>query len=227
VGDSHAATWFNELSVVAAKQHVRIATFATTGCPFIPIVAKPAIPNGPTSTSQCLAARGQGMRGLTELKPMGIILSEHDRGYLGLILDKNGGVPSEPVQIALWRTAFKTFLHQMQDQGIRPGVILDDPTLPYEPAECVSRTQSLAACESPRGAALSTGRSLMSADIGVLKADPSVQFLAPDDFLCDEAGCPLELHGHLLYADTNHLTVGATQLMEPQLSNLLRSVGGG
>jgi peptidoglycan/LPS O-acetylase OafA/YrhL len=227
VGDSHAGTWFNELSDVAAKQHVRIATFATSGCPFIPIVANPAIPNGPTSTSQCLATRAQGMRGLAELKPVGIILSEHDRGYLGLILDKNGSVPSEPVQVALWRTAFKTFLHQMQDQGIRPAVILDNPTLPYEPAECVSRTQSLAACESSRGAALSTGQSLMSADIGVLKADPSVPFLAPDDFLCDEAGCPLELHSHLLYADTNHLTVGATQLMEPQLSNLLRSVGGG
>ena len=147
--------------------------------------------------------------------------------YLGLILDKNGSVPSEPVQVALWRTAFKTFLHQMQDEGIRPAVILDDPTLPYEPAECVSRTQSLAACESSRTAALSTGQSLMSADIGVLKADRSVPFFAPDDFLCDEAGCPLELHGHLLYADTNHLTLGATQLMEPQLSNLLRSVVGG
>ena len=61
----------------------------------------------------------------------------------------------------------------------------------------------------------------------VLKADPSVPVLAPDSFLCDEAGCPLELHGHLLYADTNHLTLGATQLMEPQLSQLLRSVSGG
>jgi hypothetical protein len=227
VGDSHAATWFNELSFVAAKQHVRIAAFMTSGCPFIPIVVKPAIQNGPTSTSQCKAARTQGLHGLTELKPIGTILSQHDRQYLGLILDKNGTVPSEPVQVGLWRTAFNTFLHQMQDQGIRPGVILDDPTLQYEPAECVSRTQSLAACESSRGAALSTGQSLMSADIGVLKADPSVPFLAPDDFLCDEAGCPLELHSHLLYADTNHLTVGATQLMEPQLSNLLRSVGGG
>ena len=116
----------------------------------------------------------------------------------------------------------RRFLHQMQDQGIRPAVILDDPTLPYEPAECVSRTQSLAACEATRGAALSTGEALMRADLGVLKADASVPVLAPADFLCDEAGCPLELHGHLLYADTNHLTLGATQLMEPQLLPITR-----
>ena len=64
----------------------------------------------------------------------------------------------------------------------------------------------------------------MRADLGVLKSDASVPVLAPDDFLCDEAGCPLELHGHLLYADTNHLTLGATELMEPQLSKLLTSV---
>ena len=169
VGDSHAATWFNELSVVAAKQHVRVAGFMTSGCPFIPVVVEPAIPNGPTSISQCLAARTQGMHALAELKPAGIILTEHDRQYLGLILDKNRDVPSEPVQVELWRAAFYSFLHQMQDQGIRPGVILDDPTLPYEPAECVSRTQSLAACEPSRGAALSTGQSLISADMSVLK----------------------------------------------------------
>jgi hypothetical protein len=227
VGDSHAATWLNELSMVAAKQHVRIATFATPGCPFIPITVLPGIPAGPISTSQCLTARAQGTRALLELKPRGIILSEHDRGYLGLILDKNGGVPNAPAQVDLWRTAFRTFLHQMQNQGIRPGVILDDPNLPYEPAECVSQTQSLAACEPSRAAALSTGQSLMSADVGVLKGEPSVPFFSPEDFLCDEAGCPLELHGHLLYADTNHLAPPATQLMEPQLSNLLRSVAGG
>jgi peptidoglycan/LPS O-acetylase OafA/YrhL len=227
VGDSHAATWLNELSVVAAKQHVRIGLFATSGCPFIPITVLPGIPAGPTSTSQCLAARAQGTRALMELKPRGIILSEHDRGYFGLILDKNGSVPNAPVQVDLWGTAFKAFLDQMQEKGIKPGVILDDPTLPYEPAECVSQTQSLAACEPSRVAALSTGQSLMSADIGVLKADPSVPFFSPEDFLCDEAGCPLELRGHLLYADTNHLTPPATQLMEPQLSQLLRSVTGG
>ena len=227
VGDSHAATWFNELSVVAARQHVRVAGFMTSGCPFIPIVVKPAIPNGPTSTSQCLAARAQGMRGLAELKPAGVILSEHDRQYLGLILDKNGNVPSERVQVASWRTAFKSFLDQMQGLGIRPAVILDDPTLPYEPAECVSETQSIAACEATRGAALSIGEPLMRADLGVLKSHASVPVLAPADFLCNEAGCPLELHDHLLYADTNHLTLGATQLMEPQLSKLLTSVLGG
>ena len=226
VGDSHAATWFNELSLVAARQHVRLAAFMRSGCPFIPIVVKPAIPNAPTSTAQCLVARAQGMQGLRELKPVGVILSDHDRQYLGLILNKNGNVPSEPVQIEMWRTAFKTFLGQMQDLGIRPAVILDDPTLPYEPAECVSRTQSLAACEATREAALSIGEPLMRADLGVLKTDASVPVLAPANFLCDKAGCPLELHGHLLYADTNHLTLGATQLMEPQLSNLLTSVLG-
>ncbi len=227
VGDSHAETWFNALSTVAARQHVRIDGFMTSGCPFIPIVVEPAIANGPTSTSQCLAARAQGMKALTELKPAGVILSEHDRQYLGLILDKNGNVPSEPVQVRLWRNAFKTFLEQMQDQGIHPAVILDDPTLPYQPSECVSQTQSLAACEATRQAALSIGEPLMRADLGVLTADPSVPVFATANYLCDEAGCPLELHGRLLYADTNHLTSAATQLMEPQLSKLLTSVLGG
>jgi hypothetical protein len=67
----------------------------------------------------------------------------------------------------------------------------------------------------------------MRADPGVLVKDASVLVLAPDDFLCDEAGCPLDLHDHLFYADPNHLTREATQLMEPLRSQLPTSVLGG
>lgn len=84
------------------------------------------------------------------------------------------------------------------------------------------REQSLAVCQATRQAG--SGESIMRADPGVREKDASVLVLA---FLCGEAGCPLELHGHLLRADTNRLTLEATQLMEPQRSKLLASVLGG
>jgi len=224
VGDSHAQTWFNELSSIAAKQHVHLVKYAWPGCPFIPIVVRP-LPDGPVSTERCLALRAQGMRLMAELKPKAIILSQHDGAYFGSILDKSGSVPARDAQVALWKKAFEAFLNQMQGMGIRPAVILDNPTLPYEPAECVSRTQSIAACEPTKEASLATAKALMSADRAVLsRYGSTIPVFAPDDVLCNQAGCPLELHGRLVYADTNHLLFGAIQLMEPQLSNLLRSV---
>jgi hypothetical protein len=111
----------------------------------------------------------------------------------------------------------------MMAEGIQPAVILDDPTLPYQPAECISRTGSIAACEPTRQASLSTARPLIDAERSVLANHPGVPVFAPDSVLCNRAGCPLEIDDHLLYADTNHLLFGATRLMEPEISELLRS----
>jgi peptidoglycan/LPS O-acetylase OafA/YrhL len=226
VGDSHAATWFNALSAVALKQGIRVAGYFEPGCPFIPVVVRP-LPNGPIDTTQCLAVRKQGMRLLAELEPKAVVLTQHDGQYLGLIVDKSGNVPTVKVQVALWRTAFATFLRQMIARGIRPAVILDDPTLPYQPAECVSRTGSIAGCEPSRAAALSTASLLLEAERSALAESSSkVPYFAPDSVLCNQAGCPLELHNELLYADTNHLLFGATRLMEPEIAELLRSAVG-
>ena len=119
------------------------------------------------------------------------------------------------------------FLGQMTAAGVRPGIILDDPTLPARPEECISRTGSIAACEPSRSSALAAARLLTSADrAAVASTRPSTPVFAPDDVLCDQAGCPLEIDNRLLYADTNHLLFGATRLMEPELAGLLHSVLG-
>jgi peptidoglycan/LPS O-acetylase OafA/YrhL len=222
VGDSHAGTWFNALSQVASRQGVRLAGYFEPGCPFIPVVVRP-LPNGPIDTSRCLALRKQGMQLLAELKPKVVVLTQHEGQYLGLIMDASGSVPATEVQVQLWKSAFGQFLDQMMAEGIQPAVILDDPTLPYQPAECISRTGSIAACEPTRQASLSTARPLIDAERSVLAKHPSVPVFAPDSVLCNRAGCPLELDNHLLYADTNHLLFGATRLMEPEVSELLKS----
>jgi len=223
VGDSHAATWFNALSSVAAIQKVRILLLTEPGCPFIPIEVRPA-PNGPVDTQQCLARRGEGMTLLSVIKPKAIVLTQHTGGYLGLIMDSSGNIPPQKKQVSLWEHAFLSFLEEERSLGVRPGVILDNPTLPQSPAECVSQTGSIAECEPSRSVAFASGRLLQAAELQVLAELRDVPRFNPDDVLCTATGCPLELNRHLLYADTNHLLYGATKLMEPQLSTLLRAL---
>jgi peptidoglycan/LPS O-acetylase OafA/YrhL len=226
VGDSHAATWFNATSNVASRQGVRLAGYFTPGCTIIPVVARSA-PDAATSTSQCNEERARGMRLLSQLRPKAVILTQHDGQYLGTIEDSQGSVPSVGEQVHIWQKGFSEFLRKMTSLGIRPAVILDDPTLPYTPAECVSRTGSLGACEPSRSTAFAPAKLLIRAERAALATtSPGVPVFNPDDVLCDEAGCPLELHGHLLYLDNNHLLFGATRMMEPDIASLLASVLG-
>ncbi len=222
VGDSHAGTWFNAMSEVGSKLNVRVVQIAEPGCPFIPVTVRP-LANGPVDTAQCLAFRKAGLHLLSELKPRAVVLSEHDGQYLGLITDKNGNVPPVPEQVVLWKAAVIEFVEEMRVQGIRPAVIMDNPTLPYDPAECVSQTGSIAACEPSLSTALSPGRPLIDGERAVF-AHAKVPVFDPDGILCNRTGCPLELHNQLIYGDTNHLLFGATRMMEPEITALLRSV---
>jgi peptidoglycan/LPS O-acetylase OafA/YrhL len=226
VGDSHAAAWFNAMSTVASRQGVRLAGYFIPGCTIIPVVARSA-PDAATSTSQCNAERARGMRLLSQLQPKAVILTQHDGQYLGTIEDSQGSIPSVGDQVRIWQKGYSEFLRKMTALGIRPAVIFDDPTLPYTPAECVSRTGSLAACEPSRSTALAPAKLLTKAERSALAStNPRVPVFNPDDVLCDAAGCPLELHGHLLYLDNNHLLFGATRMMEPDIASLLASVLG-
>ena len=95
---------------------------------------------------------------------------------------------------------------------------------PQPPAECVAQTGSITDYEPSRAVALGPGQNLSSAELQVLSRLKSVPNISPANLLCDASGCPLELHGSLLYVDNNHLTYAATQLLEPQVAVLLRSL---
>ena len=223
VGDSHSATWFNTISKAATQQHLRVLLLSNPGCPYISVAVRRA-PNGPLDPAQCLADKNSGLALLSTVKPTAVVLTQHSAFYLGNIMDASGSTPSEREQVALWRNAFRAFLVNQIASGARVGVILDNPMLPQSPAECVAQTGSITDCEPSRTAALGPGQLLSSAELQVLSRLKSVPYVSPASLLCDASGCPLERHGSLLYVDNNHLTYAATQLLEPQVAALLRSL---
>ena len=222
VGDSHAEMWFNALSDVGRKEGLRVLLLTEPDCPFIPVDVRIG-PDAVVNTSQCMARTSQGLRYLQTAKVKAVILAQHDF-YVGSILAPNGSIPSDSEQVLLWKHAFRAFLEKMTAEGIRPGVILDNPTLPQAPLECVSQTSSIPKCEVSRSVAFAPGRQLQDAEWQVLRAMAGVPRFNPDPTLCTATGCPIELDGHVAYADTNHLYYPATKLMEPQLSGLVRSL---
>jgi peptidoglycan/LPS O-acetylase OafA/YrhL len=222
-GDSHAGSWFDTLSDVAKRQGVRIVLLDNPGCPFIPIEVN-RLPNGPFDTAQCVAVRHSGSTLLSSLKPKAIVVTQNSAQYIGLIVDSNGNVPSQGEQVALWRNAFQSFIRDETEAGVNVGVILDNPTLPQSPAECVSQTNSIAECEPSRATALAPDRLLGNAELNILGHDRTVPYVSPDSVLCTANGCPISLNGKLLYFDSNHLTYAGTQLLDPEIEHLLRSL---
>jgi peptidoglycan/LPS O-acetylase OafA/YrhL len=223
-GDSHAGSWFNLFSHIANRQRVRVVLLDNPGCPFIPIDVH-RLPNGPFDTAQCVAVRNSGSDLLLSLKPKAIVLTQNSAQYLGLIENSKGNVPSQTEQVALWRNAFQSFIRDETKTGVRVGAILDNPTLPQSPAECVSETGSIAECEPSRSVALGPDRLLGNAELNVLDHHNNVPYVSPDSVLCTASGCPIVLNGKLLYFDSNHLTYAGSQLLEPQLVKLVRSLG--
>ena len=117
--------------------------------------------------------------------------------------------------LSRWRTVFEDAFDQ--DAGSRNTSSGNTRRSDAPIRACRNRlTERPCGLGSHETGGVSTAEPLMRADLAFCK-DPSVLVLAPDDFLCDEAGCPLDLHDHLFYADTNHLTREATQSMEPHL----------
>jgi hypothetical protein len=171
-----------------------------------------------------VAVRNSGTALLSSIKPKAIVLTQNSAQYLGLILSSNGNVPSQTEQVAMWRNAFQSFVRNEAKTGVRVGVILDNPTFPQSPGECVAQTSSIAACEPSRNVALGPDRLLGNAELQVLGHYKNVPYVSPDSVLCTASGCPISLNGKLLYFDTDHLTFAGTQLLEPQLAGLLRSL---
>jgi hypothetical protein len=221
VGDSHSSAWFREFTEVAQRQGVRVLLLSNPGCPFIPIAAHKEA-NGP-DIAQCAADRNSGMALLSSVKPAAIVLTQNSAQYLGLIVNSSGNVPSQTEQVALWKHAFQSFIREESAMGVRVGVVLDNPTLPESPAECVSQTSSIAQCEPSRAVALGPDRLLGNAELDVLNRG-HIPYVSPDTVLCNAAGCPIALNGKLLYVDANHLAYAGTHQLQPQLTKLFRSL---
>ena len=217
VGDSHAGAWFHAVSDAARSDGLRLIGVSEPGCPAISVEVAAITP---IDTQECVDLRQKFQGLLADLKPKALILTQHD-GYLGSILDRNGMVPSKDMQVNLWQQAYASFLTTLQIRHISPAVILDNPTLPWEPSACVAQKGSVSACEPSRTEALSVSRPLQTAELQVLRRQ-GVPYFAPDTVLCNSEGCPLELKGQAVYMDLNHLSPEATQDMEPQLRVLLQ-----
>jgi SGNH domain (fused to AT3 domains) len=219
VGDSHATQWIPPFDRAATALGVRLVVSSRGSCPSVPVdIARSATQQVPTSL--CVDTRRDTQSLIDELRPAAVVLA--NKGYVDSIVGDDG-VPDRADQLTIWTDALVSRVDELEHSGHRVGLILDDPTLSFDPNICIARKQSVDACVPSRSDALATTGPFNDAqrDAVASRGVPTLDAVAG---LCDEQQCALEHDGALVYRDKDHLTTYYTLSQIPAVTAFLHEL---
>jgi peptidoglycan/LPS O-acetylase OafA/YrhL len=223
LGDSHAGQWRRTLDQIARARHLKLYIRQHNGCPPYPVnIIDPL--RGDRKTALCLTNQLGDVRLLDALHPDAVLLAVWS-GNRDHLVDESGDKVPKAQQVASWEAGVRSMTGDLRRRGIPYGMILDEPTLPINAVDCIARLNQIAACERTRADALEASEPLLDVERKVMAETPSAPTLDMTAALCDADRCRLEVDGHLVYADSHHLTdafaIYAQPLVEPIVTALL------
>ncbi len=179
---------------------------------------------GHQKTVLCLSLQLGDVRLLDALHPDAVLLAVWS-GNRDHLVDDQGTKVIKAQQGVVWEAGVRSMIGDLRQRGIPYGMILDEPTLPINAVDCIARLNQIAVCERTRSEALAISEPLLDVERKVMAENPSAPTLDLTDVLCDADHCRLEIDGHLVYADSHHLTDAfatyAQPLVEPIVATLL------
>lgn len=89
-------------------------------------------------------------------------------------------------------------------------VLLQVPSFPYEPKECLKRYIAIKkvepmTCKIDRNSVAAASNAYLASIERLQKKFPKVIFFSPDKFLCNEISCSALIDDKIIYSDRNHL----------------------
>ena len=218
LGDSHAGQWRDVLSEVAKDRDVKLLVRQHNGCP--PYLVDTTTPESDTKTEECRKEQAATLRVIEALSPDAVVVANWS-GRIERIVAEDGSTPPVEERIRLWEEGARELFDVFADQGIRLGVILDEPTLPFNAAKCLDREGSAEACQTTRKDSLERSKPLLEAERRAIEDHPGAEVLDMTTVLCNEDTCLLEVDGTLTYVDTHHLTDAYAMKLFPEISDLV------
>lgn len=148
--------------------------------------------------------------------------------YPNRVKDLSNPTISDPNQI-IENGMRRTFSSLLRSQK-RVIVVLNFPTLPYDPELCIARpfriTNHGNKCRLPRtfldaSRAYSDYKSVLTS---VIKDYPEIRTYDFSQFLCDDKYCYVAKDGVLLYGDRNHLNENGSRFVAPSIMKAIRAL---
>lgn len=216
-GDSHAAQWLPVFDEVAQARGIRLLVHTYGNCPSVevPITNE----TGPTRTDpSCGAFRRRSEQLIRSEHPSAVVLA--NATYIGMMIDRDGTVPSTDRQVEIWGDAYRRQLARLADDGIPTGVIVDNPRAPFDPITCLGRTRSPANCTFSRRDGLAGVGRTNARVRSVAGEHDGVEVMDTADRICARRECAAVVDGEPIYRDSNHLTEHFVRSMRPDVEHL-------
>jgi peptidoglycan/LPS O-acetylase OafA/YrhL len=218
VGDSHAAMWSPALEAAADDLQVRLLVRTYGGCPAPDIfVARTGFAD---VSEACLAYRAQTRALIDELQPELVVIGSGD--YVGRLLSAPGGKAlSREEAIAAAARASGEFARWVEAQGSRVAVIRDNPTLPFDPIECLAEGDPAQTCSPERSEVVPPLEQATKPQYGSLRAAGVTSFFDPTPLICGATVCLVVRDGQPVYTDDNHLSLSFVRAQTARIADFM------
>ena len=214
-GDSHAATWFPALDVIAHQRDWRLIDLTKSACPVADTtVYGSRLMRGYT---ECDTWRDAAMARIASLKP-DLVVTTGRTDYSVM----SGGSKLGPSASASALSAALTRTYRQLDKVAGTVVVLRDNPMPgTDMVECLARHQ-----DSPSDCDRSVSQLKREPRIESAAASAaSVDYVETASMFCRPTVCPTVIGGVVVWRDGNHATATYTSTLAPYLTAALTKVG--
>jgi hypothetical protein len=208
LGDSHAGMWLPALERLGIEQGWRVLPLIKFGCPAVDW------PVWQSSEGQvnadCAEFHDWAVTQVAELDPDLVVIGS--RAILNLANEQQTG-PLEPGDVPdAWEAGMRGVLDELAPHTDQVSLVLDTPTTPQLPADCLSSS----------GATVGSCTTQMPAEVADLNdrtraaaAASGAQVIDMEPYVCAGDRCPMVVGSTAVYADQDHLTATYVKQVTP------------
>jgi hypothetical protein len=204
IGDSHAGHWQEAMGEAAQQDGYRLIVRWDMGCPSfdVRIIGASGVPD-----TQCEEFRAETNKMVAELQPDLVVIS-NAAGYMDGLRGENYEAVPATDRVTEWETALENQILDLRDAGAKVAVFDDNPRMPYNPTECMTRLGATAeGCAGPRADSLALIEELSAATDRVIRKLGVADVFSVTDEICGQDIChAVTVGGVPVYQDQTHLS---------------------
>ena len=218
VGDSVAATWFDDLAAMAQERHWRLVTDLHSLCPWSATLA-----NTPyTADTPYVSCHTWGQRVLktmiTEVRPDVVVTSA--RPVVGTPAHPKAG----PAAFAELGDGMAAYWRGLGRHGIEVAAVREPPEMGLDVPDCLSRPGAQPAdCSVPAATAVLAETPVL---VAARALGDAVTLIDLNRYICGPQVCEAVVGNVVVYIDQHHLTTTYASTIRPYLERRLLAVPG-
>ena len=218
VGDSVAATWFDDLAAMAQERHWRLVTDLHSLCPWSATMA-----NTPyTASSPYVSCHTWGQRVLqtmiTDVRPDVVVTSA--RPVVGTPAHPEAG----PAAFAELGEGMAAYWRELERRGIQVVGVREPPEMGFDVPDCLSKPGSRPEdCSAPARTAILDDTPVL---VAARALGHAVTLIDLNRYICGPQVCEAIVGNVVVYIDRHHLTTTYASTIRPYFEERLLAVPG-